>query len=1343
MPRLKQLFSSLRFKLPFGAVIFLLICFAIYYFAIIVRQEASVDDRAFRTLAATGTQIKDAVGTYSIVFAGATRQKRQQQGDSPNETDRPSHLFDFLATQAPKLEDVQQCTPAADAKNPKTGLAASDAEVTAAISFQPGGYSLQLASGGTCAYVTFENLVVPLIAQTPSLIFDDIVVADDYGRVLYQTERSGVVADSLFSLDLPPGTSDATDSSGKREKSSRNESISANKITTGHSAAPSLSGPEATSFLAATGASRLFRMTLAGADYRLYAVPVRLPVPKLMTAETTTGARLVLVGLMTQDHFATHARAVSITVLAATTMAIVLVMVSAWPILKFSTMRRSEEITRRAGLYYALSCTFSIIVAMLLVIHLPYGFADPKTNNNMEDLAAAIDANVGEELAQASLVMDAVSAMPKIRHAKVINHKAQPCGRPPDGKAPEPETDLLSRVGMEVSQYPYFRRLFIYDSQGYEQVRWTVYGKAPPPLRVCDRPYFLASQRNDLWYLKNAGLTGPRFRVDPIYSESTGEYLAAVARPYQIQAAGKPPDEGVMMMITPMLSLMDPVLPPDYGFAVIDPMGKVLFHSDPTKNGRENFFDELADSEELRAAVLARRPNWLRESYLGDNYGLFVTPFTTIRECPWSLLVFSNRNVLGDKELERTLLLGLLCVMYFVLLIGISLISRRLLASNRIAWPTESTRGIYLHLFIVLLFALVLSYAFIFQASPKELLCFAVVIPVSAVGFSILKLQHRESPIIWTAVGVGGLAFLRTLIEVQETGNWWKTPYLTLTLICMAYLSLGDRNLTNILNPRRKPSLATAYSLACLALLVLSVGIPCVAFFKLSYDYDENLTVRRQQLLTMSALNTREQRVIGEYLNVNMSGSNVPFSRDIGKWLFLRRRLQEQKLDVYDNAFRDQTSGQVIEGENGGRWPERWVSLNAELRIRRSQFLTSLVAENSEEGGEWVWDQIGVDRIRMSPKQQSPEITKASGSPESLALYKLALHDPMFLSQSLVSNIDTLRPWDFLSQVWLTLLGLLVAIFFSVRSTVTKMFLLKSQVLDEWQALTIAEAIAGTINCILISQPRSGKTESLMGEKNIAIIDVAVALSTSVPLPTATVVALDHFECGLAQGTQRQSLLELLGALLKANKKVLIVTTVDPRFWFADEPGAFAQASGNNPAGAGLTESDTKEWTRILAGFVVACLKGGSVREPKDYYYHLLWSSCTWSEKIALHSLAKGGWANHKILAALQHLENRHLIYRNPAPQLTDKSFGEFIAGDQTEAERKSWRLHDTTGTWEGLRTTLIVLVLGGLAALIFFSHSDMLGILTGVAGALAAAAKIVSDLRGPSKDGGKNGTKA
>jgi hypothetical protein len=216
-------------------------------------------------------------------------------------------------------------------------------------------------------------------------------------------------------------------------------------------------------------------------------------------------------------------------------MAVILVLVGAWPLLKFATMRRTEQLARRAGLIYSMSIALTIMVMVVLVIHLYYGFFDPKTDNNMEDLAKAIDKNVGAEL-HALLVMQSVGTSPGVKHAPVLKHaKPQPCTDTSDDEAPSTTTDLLSSSGMKVSDYPYFRRPFVFDSRGFERVRWTVDATAPLPLRVCDRPYFLGVQRNDLWYFSDQGLSVAHFRADPIYSKSTGEYLTAIALPYTLE----------------------------------------------------------------------------------------------------------------------------------------------------------------------------------------------------------------------------------------------------------------------------------------------------------------------------------------------------------------------------------------------------------------------------------------------------------------------------------------------------------------------------------------------------------------------------------------------------------------------------------------------------------------------------------------------------------------------------------------------------------------------------------------------------------------------------------------
>jgi hypothetical protein len=1359
----KRPFLSPRFALPLGTVLALIAGFVVYYFVIITHQEASVDDRALRSLAAVSAQFRDLVSTYGTVFQGASavaKTNHPAQGRVDAKA-RNSGILGFLAAQGSKLAAVDDCgsSPSAAVLQSEPGKS----WVTASAVPRTAGYSLEIAANGWCAHVPFESVLPPLIADTPSQIFDDVILTDESGTVLYQTRRSPVIVDDLALLPLQFEGKASAGSSGTASKGEKDADSSADtKVPSGHSPAPKNASP----FSGASESSNVFLTTLAGASYRAYLVPVRLPVPRPSASGTRVGVRFVLCGLMLQKHFATQSRSLPLTALAAIALAVILVIVGAWPLLKFSTMRRSEEITRWAGFYYATSVALTVTVMILLVTHLYYGFSDPKTDNNMEDLAKAIDKNVGQELNQALLVMDSVGASAEVKNTPLHTHKAESCTDSSDDGDLHAKTDLLKSVGMEVSEYPYFRRLFVYDSKGFEQVRWTVDAQPPPTLRVCDRPYFQGVQRNDLWYLSDQGLSGARFRVDPLYSKSTGEYLAAIARPYKIGKRGKV-DAGVMTMVTPLLALIAPVLPPDYGFAVIDSGGKVLFHSDTSKNGRENFFDELGDSRTLRAAVLARRPNWLRETYLGGDYGLFVTPFTTVQGCPWSLLVFSNRAVLGDKELERTVLLALLCGMYLAILVGTAALLRLCLPCHRMAWPMESMKGCYCHLALVFGFVIILTYALIFQASPKELLCFTVLIPATAAGFSILRLQHHLLVITWVAGVLGCAALLKVMVsEIGQRGGWKGSPYLTLALICAAYLSLGVRTISGHFDNWKRPSLATAYSLGCFALLILAAGLPCIAFFKFSYDYDESLATRRQQLLTLSELNRREQRVVGQYFQVNISGETGPFADDLGKWLFLRRRLQEQKLDRYDKAFRDQRAGQIMVDSQVGQWPDWWVYVARNWIPRRSESLAALVAEDCLEGSQWRWSVAGANRIRLQPSYEASDSSderqacsdeveanrttaqpgrneQVNGSPETLALRKLAMQDPIFLAQDLTYHVDVLRPWDFLRVTWFTLAVLLVAMFFSVRSTMTKMFLLKWSISEEWGTTTLAEAVMRGSHAILVGLPCSGKTAWLTtNAATVGTIDVATAsgTGTATATPIQALVALDHFEYGMADGIVMRWKLALLEQLASAGKKILIVTTVDPEFYFEN---AAEGATDESPKG-GLDAPEATRWARILGRLKETWrLTGGSQPDAKAYYHQLLWSTCTFGEKIALHPLAEEGRANHKNVAALQHLWNRGLIASIPQFCLTDPEFGKYVSEKVTKPERKAWQLRDTSGVWDGLRTTLVVLLLGGLAVVLFFSQKDILGIVTGAIGALTAATKIVSEFRGPRLGGGKGGTEA
>ena len=76
----------------------------------------------------------------------------------------------------------------------------------------------------------------------------------------------------------------------------------------------------------------------------------------------------------------------------------------------------------------------------------------------------------------------------------------------------------------------------------------------------------------------------------------------------------------------PMRSLIRPLLPPGFEFAVIDHTGKVLFHSDQHRNTNENFFQETDHNRRLRAQVAAHKSEPVNIRYWGAVYRAYLKP---------------------------------------------------------------------------------------------------------------------------------------------------------------------------------------------------------------------------------------------------------------------------------------------------------------------------------------------------------------------------------------------------------------------------------------------------------------------------------------------------------------------------------------------------------------------------------------------------------------------------------------------------------------------------------------------------------------------------------------------
>ena len=158
-----------------------------------------------------------------------------------------------------------------------------------------------------------------------------------------------------------------------------------------------------------------------------------------------------------------------------------------------------------------------------------------------------------------------------------------------------------------------------------------------------------------------------QYWIEPTYSWINGKNTVAVSQPSHIRTEQKESVVAALELMMP--SVMDPVVQPGFGFAVMNDLGKVLFHSDSKRNLREDFFAETDHNQELRTHVLSRTSHFSSGQYWGKDRRFFTMPLNGTDG--WSLVVFRDSSVLDDAEL-RALFAGLLLfVVYSALILGV------------------------------------------------------------------------------------------------------------------------------------------------------------------------------------------------------------------------------------------------------------------------------------------------------------------------------------------------------------------------------------------------------------------------------------------------------------------------------------------------------------------------------------------------------------------------------------------------------------------------------------------------------------------------------------------------
>jgi hypothetical protein len=1277
--------------------------FVYYYFPARLHREAVVSEQASRQLANYADLIQNRVLNYASVIKQWATNKENQTGKTNS----------GLADQVPELH-YEKLAKAVD------GLSAG------VLTDDHGQIQVSLQYGPHRARIALDKLVTEFVEAQQDDLFDEVLIANNRdGSVLYQTRRTGLRFRTVPTGAQPAGPAPSAES-GKAE------------------------GGQAEKASATSRDRQVDTVSVAGSPYRLYSspLPIRLDRPDIIAALDWT-----IYGMVSESGMRAHVLGTPGSVLLTVALTLFLVLIAAWPALKFATMRAGERVPRRAGLYYLATTVLALVLCMMLAIHLWSLNSDfDRTDQKLSSLADAMDRNLTAETRGAlNALHGAMRSSFFLSEASRLNRNAEPCGTPHDASkesAIRAIPDLLARTDVNLAGYPFFDQIFWTDRNGFQQMKWSVRPETTPAVRLCDFTLFTETLENHVWYFKEQ-LAGDKFRIDPIYSPNTGKYNAVVSQ--QSPWSVKNGQEVIAMgsVVTLMLSLIDPVLPPEYGFAVVDASGQVLFHSTSVKDGREQLAAETDYDPKMLAALSSGLGNYLTANYHGRDHRFFVRPLAGIQGSNWVLVTFRDLSTRRMMQLERMLLFMILTAGY-LLLLGAAPALRLRIPDYPPAWvwPQPGSRALYLYLAGCLLLMAVLLYVLVIKATLWIAVLIAVAVPMCSAAAVIGRLREDWA---WIAVLGAAVAIAALLVTAgmyfRNYAGWSTVGPLLLSIGGIFFLISSNALPERLSKNPRLPGCQSSYTALAVSFVVMLAIVPCLGFFRVAYAFYDFRFTERTQLETMAALEAREERIRQSYKNVNLTGSDGRLET-VAKALFLRSRIDDQSLDRYDRVF--VANGETEYSAETYPWPLPPVlDRLANLWPYAAASGTRQLAGANSRNARWEWVPEGSNRLRMRPLDIDPLLRSSEGSPPTAALARLVTHDPVLLSEDIVSELQA--RWQAIQPIYLFAgLGFLVLVFFWIRRTVGQMFILNVEVRDSWPKVRLDSIAEIDHNFVLVGLPCSHKSQKIkeLEPQGVLRIDLSQFIPEVLasPEPQAyqqhtidkPIIALDHFEYRCEDPEVNRIKLELLEWLTHlGGKKIAIFTTIDPTYYLGggliddiESPEGFAPGRYLD------------RWVFLMAAFRVRSLDLHHTAQS-DQYYRLLWATCSRSERVALHQLARDGWPNHRNWRALDHLRKRGLILRrknSPVWEIYDPLFRKHIRDSVNKKTLTAWQSGEATTAIDGFRIGAGILASGVVIAVLLYNQQQILAAIAAGVSALAPLAKLLAGAREQAREGASKG---
>lgn len=479
--------------------------------------------------------------------------------------------------------------------------------------------------------------------------------------------------------------------------------------------------------------SNIVELNVQGLRYKMFTFPFSM-----------NGQRLMLCGLISNGAYARHLNNIPVSFVYPLIIILLFVIIFL-PFVKIYLMGRFEKISFFDLVMLCASVFFGMTILAVIVIQvllLSGGYI--RVRQNLDTISEKVENSLRDEIKelQAKLVViDSEFYAAKARQADTLASLAR------QAQQSVPLSRVFKKIGLDSvisAKMAYRTTKFNIQSQAaakevdipydnsypyfnYDRVVW-VGGNGTQLYKVQLNPghdlqgYIDVSGRNYFQYFRKreaAGIGGDStYYLEPLRSWSSGDFRVNFVMRSRLK------NEALLVMLsTKMYSLIHTILPPGYGFCLIDREGNVQVHSEEGRSLRENFLEEVGDSRELQEALVSRQDKTIGSiSCYGKQHTMKIHP---LAGSDFYIVTFHDNNYIVPINL-RILLFALffssiLCCMVLLLLFMIRIrnlkISEMFPIIEYFHWaiPKKSLHFVYVHgsfailtyLFVFILLSLV------------------------------------------------------------------------------------------------------------------------------------------------------------------------------------------------------------------------------------------------------------------------------------------------------------------------------------------------------------------------------------------------------------------------------------------------------------------------------------------------------------------------------------------------------------------------------------------------------------------------------------------------------------